>query len=149
MWERPRTNGKSTSRRSRVRYAPCPVNSSTGYTQPADAGKGDLLYPVPDPTSGVEVHDSSPWNGPGVNHDRMKACHAPFMHCMSPPWCKRKLLGGPEQVYCLCRKKDDGKLMVQCKEWFHGKCVGVTARQAKRWPEYFCPDCTGQGFGQQ
>ena len=52
MWERPRTNGKSTSGRSRVRYAPCPVNSSTGYTQPVDAGKGDLLYPVPDPTIG-------------------------------------------------------------------------------------------------
>ena len=48
--ERPRTNGTSTSGRSRVRYAPCPVNSSTGYTQPVDAGKGDLLYPVPDPT---------------------------------------------------------------------------------------------------
>ena len=66
-----------------------------------------------------------------VNHDRMKACHARKV----PAWCKRKLLGGPEQVYCLCRKKDDGKLMVQCnecKEWFHDKCVGVTARQAKR-----------------
>ena len=29
----------------------------------------------------------------------------------------------------------------ECKEWFHGKCV------VKRWPNYFCPDCTGKGFG--
>ena len=51
-----------------------------------------------------------------VNYDRMKACHARKV----PAWCKRKLLGRPEQVYCVCRKKDDGKLMVQCnecKEW--------------------------------
>ena len=88
-------NGTSTSRRSRVRYAPCPINSST---QPADARKGDLQYPVPDATPGVDIHDSSPWKEPGVvvekklspyhywvrmkavisvvNYDRMKACHA-------------------------------------------------------------------------
>ena len=56
MWERPRTNGTSTSRRSREHVV---------YTQPADAGKGDLLYPVPDPMPGVEVHGSSPWKGTG------------------------------------------------------------------------------------
>ena len=33
--------------------------------EPADAGKGDLLYPVPDPTPGVEVHGRSPWKGTG------------------------------------------------------------------------------------
>ena len=176
----------------RVRYAPCPVNSSTGYTpNRLMLGRGDLLYPVPDPTPGVEVHDSTwanlqeettkahevaratlrstqmrlkrkydlrsysrrfqegdlvyildtahtkgkckknefpvEWTGSSggeeavrlkavisvVNHDRMKACHARKV----PAWCKRKLLGGPEQVYCLCRKKDDGKLMVQCNEY--------------------------------
>ena len=211
------------------------VNSSTGYTpnrmmlgrevnQPAD-----LLYPVPDPTPEVEVHEylsnlrketsrahevarstlrstqlrlkrnydlrsytrrykqgdlvyildtarikgkckklSSPWKGPGVvveklspyhyrvrvkaavsvmNHDRLKACHGRKV----PAWCKRKWVGGPEKVYCLCRKKDDGKLMVQCsgcEDWFHGKCVGITARQAKRLPKYFCPDCIDQENGQ-
>ena len=67
--ERPRTNGTSTSGRSRVRYAPCPVNSSTGYTQPVDAGKGDLLYPVPDPT---------PRPGGGGGHSHTVACLAPM-----------------------------------------------------------------------
>ena len=73
MWERPRTNGNgsSTSRRSRVRYAPCPVNSST------DAGKGDLLYPVPDPTPGVEVHDST-WQTSGKRPPRLTRWHEPL-----------------------------------------------------------------------
>ena len=52
-----------------------------------------------------------------VNHDRMNACHARKV----PAWCKRKLLGGPEQVYCLCRKKDDSKQGVV--PWqVHGNC---------------------------
>ena len=61
MWERPRTNGTSTSRRSREHV----LYTQPVYTEPADAGKGDLLYPVPDPTPGVEVHGSSPWKGTG------------------------------------------------------------------------------------
>ena len=56
-----------------------------------------------------------PWQVRGGN---CKAGQA-LLHCtghtvhergMTRLHCKRKLFGGPEQVYCLCRKKDDGKL---------------------------------------
>ena len=151
--ESPRTNGKSTSRRSRVRYAPCPVNSSTGYTpktgQLADAGKGDLLYPVPDPTPGIEVHDSSTWKGPGVVVEkklspyhyrvRLKAVISVVNHVMPERSARLGVRGScwADQSWYTCLTANSWSSCNECKEWFHGKCV-------KPWPKYFCSDCTGQ-----
>ena len=49
-----------------------------------------------------------------------------------------------EHLYCLCRKPDDGDFMVGCdfcNEWYHGKCVGVSRKQAADIKRYSCPKC--------
>ena len=32
-----------------------------------------------------------------------------------------------------------------CNEWFHGKCVDVTAVEARKIKQYACPNCTAIG----
>jgi hypothetical protein len=49
-----------------------------------------------------------------------------------------------EEVYCLCRKPDNGDFMIGCdfcNEWYHGKCVGVSRKQAGDIKRYSCPKC--------
>lgn len=54
-----------------------------------------------------------------------------------------------EEVYCICRKPNDGKGMIECltcKEWFHYKCVDLTKAKAAPYEKdedlpYFCPMC--------
>jgi hypothetical protein len=49
-------------------------------------------------------------------------------------------------IYCICRKEDDGKFMIQCddcQEWYHGKCVGIAAAQGRNIEKYHCPTCAG------
>ena len=51
-------------------------------------------------------------------------------------------------VYCFCRRPDDGRLMVQCNQcdgWFHGECVGVTTQEVADLDQYICPSCMGDG----
>lgn len=46
-----------------------------------------------------------------------------------------------EKVYCVCRKPEKGFMIMcegECKEWYHGSCVGVTAREARKLKQYFC-----------
>ncbi|TKR71966.1 hypothetical protein L596_019494 [Steinernema carpocapsae] len=47
-------------------------------------------------------------------------------------------------LYCVCRKPDDGKLMVacdKCGEWFHGACVGFTRLMNDVKADFFCYKC--------
>ncbi|CAH1784410.1 unnamed protein product [Owenia fusiformis] len=52
-----------------------------------------------------------------------------------------------ETLYCLCRKPyDKTQFMIECescKDWFHGRCVGVAERQAADIESYHCPTCQG------
>ncbi|XP_061166032.1 uncharacterized protein LOC133174957 [Saccostrea echinata] len=51
------------------------------------------------------------------------------------------------ELYCFCRRPDDGGLMIQCDQcdgWFHGVCVGVTSEEASSLDQYICPDCMGE-----
>ncbi|KAJ3325178.1 hypothetical protein HDV06_004968 [Boothiomyces sp. JEL0866] len=46
------------------------------------------------------------------------------------------------QIYCICRQADDGSFMIQCddcKEWFHGNCVGIQEETAP--DNYSCILC--------
>ena len=71
-----------------------------------------------------------------------------------PVWLKRaqhRLNAGEiildiesDNVWCLCRKGDNGKCMIQCDlcdEWYHGECVNVTSKLAEAWTKYHCPRC--------
>ena len=49
----------------------------------------------------------------------------------------------PDQVYCICRKEEDG-LIIQCDscdEWFHGDCISVIQEEADLMENYVCSLC--------
>ena len=51
---------------------------------------------------------------------------------------------GKIDIFCFCRKGDNGSFMVQCDgcdEWYHGDCVGVSPEEADLLKEYYCPWC--------
>ncbi|KAF9439363.1 hexokinase A [Entomortierella beljakovae] len=54
-----------------------------------------------------------------------------------------------KKLYCYCQKPDDGEVMIQCdncRQWFHGACVDVTAEVAElmglKNEKFFCDPCT-------
>ncbi|KAI9592062.1 hypothetical protein BDF19DRAFT_241391 [Syncephalis fuscata] len=47
-----------------------------------------------------------------------------------------------DKLYCLCRKPDDGTVMISCdgcSEWYHAKCVGLTKGKVAKITTYYCP----------
>ncbi|KIJ65580.1 hypothetical protein HYDPIDRAFT_88457 [Hydnomerulius pinastri MD-312] len=47
--------------------------------------------------------------------------------------------------YCLCNQPDDGSPMVccsACNEWYHFRCVKLSAEEASELEVYVCPLCT-------
>lgn len=63
-----------------------------------------------------------------------------------PPTCPSSLDLSNEDLFCTCRRPDDGNLMVQCDhcdEWFHGLCVGVTSEEASTLEQVVCPNTLG------
>ena len=48
------------------------------------------------------------------------------------------------KVYCICRKPDNGKKMVsyyRCKQWFHIKCVKISAAETRSKAPWYCKQC--------
>ena len=60
---------------------------------------------------------------------------------------------GSGDVYCICRKPDNGTFMIgcdgTCDDWFHGKCVGIPEKDKNLIDKYVCPACTKPGQGLQ
>ncbi|TKA80979.1 hypothetical protein B0A55_02403 [Friedmanniomyces simplex] len=58
---------------------------------------------------------------------------------------------GDGDLYCICRKPDNGTFMIgcdgTCDDWFHGKCVGIEERDKNLIDKYLCPNCTKAGKG--
>jgi len=47
-------------------------------------------------------------------------------------------------ILCICKKPDDGGLMIQCDacdDLFHGRYVGITKVVADTLVTYYCPWC--------
>ena len=111
---------------------------------------------------------SPPWKGPGVivtkvssyiyrikfrnslfvvNHDRLKPCHDRVL----PQWIirwkedpKDSPAGSDDKLYCVCRKKYEGRFMIMCdycNEWYHGSCVNITVSDSESIGKYKCKDC--------
>ena len=59
--------------------------------------------------------------------------------------------GSDDELYCICRKPDNGTFMIgcdgTCDDWFHGKCVGVEEGKKHLIDKYICPRCTKAGVG--
>ncbi|TKA75636.1 hypothetical protein B0A49_02325 [Cryomyces minteri] len=59
--------------------------------------------------------------------------------------------GEDGEVYCICRRGDNGIWMIACDggcdDWFHGKCVGVKEEDGDLIDKYVCPSCTDKGMG--
>ncbi|CAJ0957527.1 unnamed protein product, partial [Mesorhabditis belari] len=51
----------------------------------------------------------------------------------------------PSELHCICRQPfDDRKFYVacsQCQQWFHGKCIGLSEKRARRLSRFVCHDC--------
>ncbi|CAB4019848.1 CXXC-type zinc finger 1-like [Paramuricea clavata] len=49
-----------------------------------------------------------------------------------------------EMLYCVCRRPDVDKFMIgcdACDEWYHGSCIGITKKDAKKIKQFFCHAC--------
>lgn len=59
--------------------------------------------------------------------------------------------GSDTDLYCICRKPDNGTFMIgcdgTCDDWFHGKCVGIEERDKNLIDKYMCPSCTQACIG--
>lgn len=74
-----------------------------------------------------------------------------------PAWCppyntKKKDLDTGEDVYCICKKPDNGDLMVGCDgcdDWFHFECLKISPKFKELVFSFYCPYCqagiTGPG----
>eukprot|EP00095_Tigriopus_kingsejongensis_P009703 maker-scaffold1466_size39939-snap-gene-0.7 protein:Tk09703 transcript:maker-scaffold1466_size39939-snap-gene-0.7-mRNA-1 annotation:"phd finger and cxxc domain-containing protein cg17446-like" len=48
------------------------------------------------------------------------------------------------ELYCICRSNDVKRFMIgcdHCEDWFHGRCIQVTEKEAKYIKKFFCPEC--------
>ena len=54
--------------------------------------------------------------------------------------------GDSKTLHCVCQTPYDyTKFYLKCDlclKWFHGKCVGIDGRAAKKLSEFLCPSCT-------
>lgn len=50
-----------------------------------------------------------------------------------------------DRLYCVCKTRyDPTKFYVGCdicSNWFHGSCVGITAKMSKKMTDYICDEC--------
>ncbi|KAF4092694.1 hypothetical protein AMELA_G00023820 [Ameiurus melas] len=49
------------------------------------------------------------------------------------------------KLYCVCKTPyDESKFYIGCdlcSNWYHGECVGITEKEAKKMDDYICIDC--------
>eukprot|EP01132_Coremiostelium_polycephalum_P005543 gene5543-6902_t len=50
-----------------------------------------------------------------------------------------------ERLYCICKRKYDSKTFMiacdKCDEWYHGECVNISEKDAKKIKSYVCIKC--------
>lgn len=50
------------------------------------------------------------------------------------------------EIYCLCHRSDDKRLMVHCDQYdcrYHGLCFGVSLEDVTTMDQFICPSCIG------
>ena len=49
-----------------------------------------------------------------------------------------------ETLFCVCRRANDGEAMIccdVCEEWYHLRCIGLTAQEVARLEHFVCARC--------
>lgn len=67
-----------------------------------------------------------------------------------PPKSTKLYNEDSEELYCICRKTDNGDLMVGCDgcdDWYHFKCMKIDIKYQELIARYFCPYCEIDGKG--
>ena len=55
-----------------------------------------------------------------------------------------------EELFCICRRVDDGEIMVACdgcEEWFHFKCMKIDPKLSNLIAKFYCKFCKWKGDG--
>ncbi|KAJ3220153.1 PHD finger protein 3 [Dinochytrium kinnereticum] len=115
-----------------------PANSETEYhpVSSSDAeSSGENESCSRSPSSKLESRGSADssalFDGPGVKKKVVRLRKQPYNE-------------KGERVYCVCRKIDDGTLMIQCDscwDWYHGPCIDMTEQVAHNITSYECDEC--------
>jgi len=56
------------------------------------------------------------------------------------------------ELYCVCRLPNTGEAMIcceECEEWYHFRCIGMTAAEAARTDHYVCAACREKALGKR
>ncbi len=52
------------------------------------------------------------------------------------------------KLYCICKTRYNKNLWMigcdECDEWFHGKCLKITALEARKIKKFICPKCSAK-----
>lgn len=88
-----------------------------------------------------QLKSSTTDNKPGQVNDNIMS--------MLPSWCPpySPLKVDPStgaDVFCICKKPDEGDLMVGCDgcdDWFHFKCMKIPEKYSHLVSAYYCPYC--------
>jgi len=56
-----------------------------------------------------------------------------------------------KQTYTCCFRSTEGFMIMcdKCSSWFHGLCIGVSLREARKLKEFFCSMCETQQMQQE
>uniref|UniRef100_T1KQN0 PHD-type domain-containing protein n=1 Tax=Tetranychus urticae TaxID=32264 RepID=T1KQN0_TETUR len=49
-----------------------------------------------------------------------------------------------DRLYCVCRSKDDGRLMIGCDNcdyWYHGACISMNKQLSDTFDKFYCIEC--------
>eukprot|EP01087_Luapelamoeba_hula_P001259 TRINITY_DN109_c1_g1_i1.p1 TRINITY_DN109_c1_g1~~TRINITY_DN109_c1_g1_i1.p1 ORF type:complete len:695 (-),score=76.40 TRINITY_DN109_c1_g1_i1:59-2143(-) len=121
-----------------------PLSSVTRNSTPPRRSTGTVLPRKGNATNenGQRKRSISPTNG---THQRTKRQRTEVPASSSEDEDDEESEDGIEQVYCICRRPYSAEVFMiacdECDEWYHGKCVDITERKAKKLDTYVCPSC--------
>ncbi|XP_028841300.1 nucleosome-remodeling factor subunit BPTF isoform X3 [Denticeps clupeoides] len=93
---------------------------------------------------------SSPVMSPTISHKRKRDEERDI--CSSGKPKKKKMISTTSKdskkdtkLYCVCKTPyDESKFYIGCdlcSNWYHGECVGITEKEAKKMDDYICNEC--------